>query len=46
MNTNNGFSFIEIKSISTELQRLYQDYEIKIETKIIFMMIRNTNTKK
>jgi len=36
MNTADGFSFIEIKSISTELQRLYQDYESKLETKIIF----------
>ena len=36
MNTANGFSFIEIKSISTELQKLYQDFESKIETKIIF----------
>lgn len=36
MNTANGFSFIDIKSISTELQKLYQDYESNIETKIVF----------
>jgi len=33
--TTDGFSFIYIKSISTDIQKLFQDYESHIETVLI-----------
>mgnify|MGYP001466991879 CR=1 FL=1 len=35
MDTENGFLFSDLKSISDEFQRLYQNYDSLIETKII-----------
>ena len=34
-NTANGFMFNELKSMAQNLEHMYQDYEILIETKII-----------
>ena len=33
--TNNGFSFSDLKSISIDIQKLYQDYESNIKTVIV-----------